>query len=131
MSMSDPVSDFLTRIRNAYRAGKEVIEAPHSKLLAEIARILKKEGFITDFAVEGGSRKTLRLYLKYTDEGSPVIVGIERKSKPGIRVYSKVDSIPRVLGGLGVTILSTSAGILTGSDARAKGIGGEVLCFVW
>jgi small subunit ribosomal protein S8 len=121
----------LTRIRNAYGAGHEVVDMPHSRLKGEIARILKKEGFITDYVVEGGGRKNLRLYLKYAAEHEPVIRGVKRESRPGLRRYVNAADVPRVLGGLGVAILSTSSGVMTDKDAREKHVGGEHLCSVW
>lgn len=131
MSQSDPVADMLTSIRNAQAVGHELVEIRFSKLKGEIARILKKEGYITDFVSEGGVKRTLRVYLKYTDEQEPVIRGIKRVSKPGLREYAGAKEIPRVLGGLGTAILSTSAGVMSGKEARAQRRGGEVLCFVW
>ena len=131
MSWSDPIADMLTRIRNAYGAGHEVVDMPHSRLKGEVARILKKEGFLTDYAVEGGAKKSLRLYLKYAGEHEPVIRGVKRESRPGLRRYVNAADVPRVLGGLGVAILSTSTGVMTDKDARAKHVGGELLCSVW
>ena len=131
MSFSDPIADMLTRVRNAHMAQHEVATMPHSKIKSEIARVLKKEGYISDYVVEGGTKKTLRLYLKYTTDHSPVIQGLERVSKSGLRKYVAADALPRVLGGLGVAILSTSSGVMTATEARKKNIGGEVLCTVW
>jgi small subunit ribosomal protein S8 len=108
-----------------------VAEVPHSKLKVEIARLLKQEGYISDYVVEGRTPKVLRVYLKYTGENEPVIRGIKRESRPGLRNYAAADEVPRVLGGLGVAMLSTSSGILTDKEARAKHVGGEVLCSVW
>ena len=130
MSMSDPIADMLTRVRNAHMAGLEKVDIPHSQMKSEIALVLKREGYIKDFAVEGGSR-TLKVFLKYTSELVPVIHGIQRKSKPGRRVYVGVDELPRVLSGLGMAILSTSEGVMTDKEARKRHIGGEVLCSVW
>ena len=131
MSLSDPISDMLTRIRNAHMAGQDVVEMPHSKFKGEVARVLKKEGFITDYVAEGGVKKVLRLYLRYTPEREPVIKGLKRVSRPGLRKYVSAEEVPRVLGGMGVAILSTSSGIVTDTDARKKNIGGEVICSIW
>ncbi|MBN1676481.1 MAG: 30S ribosomal protein S8 [Kiritimatiellae bacterium] len=131
MSLSDPIADMLTRIRNAHMAGHEVVEMPHSKVKNEIARILKREGYIADYTAEGGAKKRLRLYLRYLAPEEPIIRGLRRVSKPGLRRYVQADSIPRVLRGIGVVILSTSKGILTGGEARKMRVGGEVLCEVW
>lgn len=132
MSMTDPIADMLTRIRNGITSRHERVELPTSKLKVELARILKSEGFISNYkVVEEVPQSTLRIYLKYSDDGEPVIHGIERISRPGRRVYRAKDEIPRVLGGLGLAIVSTSQGVLSGSDAVKKGVGGEILCQVW
>jgi small subunit ribosomal protein S8 len=132
MSRSDPIADMLTRIRNAQCAGHEIVEMPYSGLKMEISRILKREGYITDYVVEGGSaKKNLRLYLKYVDAEEAAIRGLRRVSRPGRRNYSTCKEIPRVLGGLGIAILSTSRGLMTDHQARREGVGGEVLCHVW
>ena len=132
MSMSDPIADMLTRIRNAAAAGKEAVTMPHSNLKSEVARILKREGFILDYTTEAdASRKNLRIYLKYGPEQEPVINGLQRVSRPGFRRYVGAGEVPRVLGGLGIAILSTSSGIVTDREARKRHIGGEVLCQVW
>jgi small subunit ribosomal protein S8 len=132
MSVSDPISDMLTRIRNAARTGAAEVAMPHSRLKGEIARILKSEGYITDFAADKeGVRKTLRLQLRYRASEEPMIRGLRRVSKPGLRRYVAVDEVPRVVGGLGVAILSTSRGLLTDREAREARVGGEVLCYVW
>lgn len=132
MSMTDPISDMLTRIRNGIQSHHERVEVPTSKLKVEIARILKSEGFISNYKlVEDQGRPSLRIYLKYSPEGEPVIHGIERISRPGRRVYRTKSDIPRVLGGLGLSIVSTSRGILSGAEALRTGVGGEVLCQVW
>lgn len=128
--MTDPISDLLTCIRNAHRALLPEAQVPHSKLKESIARILKREGYIHDFAVEGQRPKKLRLRLKYQGR-QPVIVGLRRVSKPGLRHYTGSDKVPRVLGGLGTAILTTSRGVMTGVDARKQRVGGEVLCYVW
>ena len=134
MSMTDPIADMLTRIRNGIEARHDRVELPLSKLKVEIARILKAEGFISNFKeipADKTAQGTLRLYLKYSEDGEPVIHGIERISRPGRRVYRNKQEIPRVLGGLGLAILSTSRGVLAGHEAMKSGIGGEVLCQVW
>lgn len=133
MSMTDPIADMLTRIRNGITSHHERVELPASKLKVEIARILKDEGFIRNYAV-GDKEKvqaTLRIDLKYAPDGEPVIHGIERISRPGRRVYRNKQEIPKVLGGLGLAIVSTSKGVLAGHDAVKSGVGGEVLCQVW
>jgi small subunit ribosomal protein S8 len=130
--MTDPVADLLTRIRNANSAYHETIELPSSKLKAHIADILKKEGYIADWSVaDARVGKTLTLSLKYGPNRERSIAGIKRVSKPGLRVYAKSTEIPKVLGGLGVAILSTSSGLLTDREATKKGVGGEVLAYVW
>ena len=133
MSMTDPIADMLTQIRNGIQAHHDRVELPASKLKIEIAKILKSEGFISNYKLleESKTQPALRLYLKYSDEGEPVIHGIERISRPGRRVYRNKQEIPRVLGGLGLAIISTSKGVLAGHDAARNGVGGEVLCQVW
>lgn len=131
MSMSDPIADMLTRIRNAHMANLEVAEVPYSKIKSEITRVLKKEGYITDYVVEGGTKKVLRIYLKYASENEAAIRGLKRVSKPGLRKYVKSDRIPKVLGGLGINVVSTSQGIMTDKEARKSKVGGEVLCSIW
>lgn len=131
MSLSDPISDMLTRIRNAQSAGREVAEMPSSRMKTEIVRILKREGYIRDFSIEGGEKKTLRLYLKYTADNEPAIKGLKRESSPGLRRYSSSKDMPKVLGGLGISVLSTSNGILTDREARKQNVGGEILCSIW
>jgi small subunit ribosomal protein S8 len=132
MTMTDPVADLLTRVRNANSAFHETVNLPHSKLKAHIADILKSEGYIADWSVEDARvGKTLVLSLKYGPNRERSIVGIKRVSKPGLRVYAKSTEIPKVLGGLGVAILSTSSGLLTDRQATKKGVGGEVLAYVW
>lgn len=132
MTMTDPVADMLTRIRNANVAYSEEIEMPSSKLKAAIADILKQEGYIRDYLVEPTKpQATLRLALKFSRDRERSLSGIRRVSKPGLRVYAKKDEIPRVLGGLGIAILSTSSGLMTDRDARKQGVGGEVLAYVW
>ncbi len=132
MTMTDPVADMLTRVRNANSAFHEQITMPHSKLKANIADILKNEGYITGWSVEDARvGKALVLDLKYGPNRERSIAGIKRVSKPGLRVYAKSTEIPTVLGGLGVAILSTSSGLLTDREASRKGVGGEVLAYVW
>ena len=132
MSMTDPIADMLTRIRNGITSRHDRIELPSSKLKVELAKILKSEGFISNYkVVEEVPQSTLRIYLKYADDGEPVIHGIERVSRPGRRVYRGKEDIPQVLGGLGLAIVSTSQGVLSGHEAVRKGVGGEVLCQVW
>ncbi len=131
MNITDPIADMLTRIRNAVQARHEVVEIPASREKVEIAKILKQEGFITDFSVSGDVKKTLTVTLKYGPNNEKVISGIKRISKPGLRVYAEVDKLPRVLNGLGIAIISTSSGLLTDKDARKKHVGGEVVAYVW
>ncbi len=132
MSLNDPVADMLTRIRNAVSAGHATVQIPHSRLKAEIARILKREGYILDFAMEQeGSRSYLRIQLKYGRGEKPVIRGLSRVSRPGLRQYANSGEIPKVFGGIGIAILSTSRGLLTDREARKSKIGGEVVCYVW
>jgi len=128
--MNDPISDMLTRIRNANGALLPLVDVPHSKLKESIAGILKREGYIQDFSVEGQLPKTLKLKLKYEGKKS-VIEGLKRVSTPGLRRYVGSTDIPRVRGGLGVAVLSTSEGLMTGNQARKKNLGGELLCYVW
>jgi len=128
--VNDPISDMLTRIRNANRALLPMVDIPHSKMKQSIAIILKKEGYIADFAIEGQLPKTLKLKLKYQGKKS-VIEGLRRISTPGLRHYVGATEIPRVRGGLGVAVLSTSEGLMSGNQARKKNIGGELLCYIW
>ena len=131
MMMTDPIADMLTRIRNGLQARHEVVEIPASKEKVEIARILKEEGFITDYSVSGDVKKVMTVTLKYGQNKEKVITGIKRISKPGLRVYAKVENLPRVLNGLGIAIISTSNGMMTDREARAKHCGGEVVAYVW
>ncbi len=132
MVMTDPIADFLTRIRNANSVNHEKVEIPASKQKKTLAEILKGEGFIKDYEfIEDGKQGVLRLYLRYTADKQKVITGIKRISKPGLRVYANKDEVPRVLGGLGIAIISTSRGIMTDKEARKRGLGGEVICYVW
>lgn len=132
MSMTDPVSDMLTRIRNATMVRHDRADVPASKMKLEIAKILKQEGFIRTFKLlEEGPQGTLRLYLKYADDGEPAIHGLRRISKPGLRIYRGVRELPRVRNGLGVAVISTNRGVLTDEQARSLQVGGEVLCELW
>jgi small subunit ribosomal protein S8 len=132
MTMTDPVADFLTRLRNANNAHHESLSLPSSKLKETIAQILKSEGYIADYKVEDARvGKTLSITMKYGMNNETSIAGIKRVSKPGLRVYAKSTELPRVLGGLGIAILSTSSGLLTDRQASKKGVGGEVLAYIW
>ncbi len=132
MSVNDPIGDMLTRIRNACMARHPHVVMPASKMKLAIAKVLKQEGFIKDYTVQSGQPyNTLILTLKYTDERQPVITGLRRVSKPGLRIYTKRADIPRVRSGMGLSILSTPKGILAGHDAWQQQVGGEVLCYVW
>jgi len=132
MGMTDPIADFLTRIRNANMVMHEKVEIPASKSKVAIAEILKNEGFIKDFElIEDGKQGVIRVFLKYGPNREKVISGLKRISKPGLKVYCKKDEIPKVLGGLGIAIISTSKGIMTDKEARKEGLGGEVICYVW
>ncbi|HME07146.1 MAG TPA: 30S ribosomal protein S8 [Bryobacteraceae bacterium] len=132
MTTSDPIADMLTRIRNAQSSRHPKVDVPASKLKMEIARILKEEGYIANFKMtEEGSKKSVRIYLKYTPGNAPVISRIERVSRPGCRVFVGSKEVPRVLGGLGINILTTPRGVMTGSTARKENVGGELLCQVW
>ncbi len=133
MNMTDPIADMLTRIRNGLTAGHETVEVPSSKMKVEIAKILKAEGYINNYKVEGESAKdkTITIELKYSEDGQKVITGLKRISKPGLKVYAKVDAVPRVLNGLGIAIISTSKGLMTDRDARKNKLGGEVVAYVW
>ena len=131
MNMTDPIADMLTRIRNALQQKHETVSMPASKEKKAIAKILKDEGFITDYSIEGDVKKTMTITLRYTDEGKKIISGLRRISKPGLRVYAKVDELPRVLNGLGVAIISTSNGMMTDRDARKNHVGGEVIAYIW
>jgi small subunit ribosomal protein S8 len=130
--MTDPIADMLTRIRNGSKAKLEKVDIPSSKLKLEIAKILKDEGYIKNLKMVKDRRQgVIRIYLKYTDEESPVIQGLKRVSRPGCRVYVGNDSIPKVMGGLGTAILSTPRGVQTGKQAKKENVGGEVLCHIW
>ena len=132
--MTDPIADMLTRIRNANAAMKDEVLMPASKQKTALADILKKEGYISDFAVGAGeteAHKTLKIQMKYSDDRRRTIMGIKRVSTPGLRIYRRATDVPRVLGGLGVAVLSTSHGLMTDREARKRNVGGEVMCFVW
>jgi small subunit ribosomal protein S8 len=134
MTMTDPIADMLTRFRNGGVAMQDTVRMPSSKLKEALAHILRREGYIADFIVRDETERpgrTLEITMKYTPERAPTISGIKRVSKPGLRVYTKADRLPRVLGGLGVAVLSTSQGLLTDREARQLRVGGEILCFVW
>lgn len=132
MSMTDPIADMLTRVRNANSAFKTTTIVPSSKKLVEIARIMKEEGYITDYrVVPSGVQDTLEITLKYGPKRERTITGIRRISKPGLRVYAKKDELPRVLGGLGTAVISTSRGVMTEKQARVAGVGGEVIAYIW
>ena len=129
---TDPIADMLTRVRNALAARHPKVDVPASKLKTEIARILKEEGYIANFKVaEEGVKKVIKIYLKYSTDNAPVITRIERVSRPGCRVYVGQNDIPRVQGGLGINILTTPRGVMTGRHAKKEGIGGELLCRIW
>jgi small subunit ribosomal protein S8 len=129
---SDPIADMLTRVRNAIKMRHPKVDVPASKVKTEIARIMKEEGYILNFKVaEEGPKKTIKIYLKYRENNMPVISEIERVSRPGCRVYVGQSEIPRVLGGLGINILTTPRGVMTGRDAHKEHVGGEILCRIW
>ena len=132
MSMTDPIADMLTRIRNANQVSHETVSMPSSKLKVQLAKLLKEEGFITDYSEKvEGKFKVLEITLKYDAKNKPVITKLERISKPGLRSYSKSKNLPKVLGGMGIAVVSTSKGLLTDRKARKENIGGEVLCYVY
>jgi small subunit ribosomal protein S8 len=128
--MSDPISDMLTRIRNAGKALLPAVELPHSRMKESVAKILKSEGYVADVAVEGSKIKKLKIHLKYQGKKG-VIEGLKRVSRPGLRRYVGSTEIPRVLNGMGISIVSTSEGVMTGTQAKKKNLGGELLCYVW
>lgn len=132
MNITDPIADMITRIRNANSTNKDIVDIPNSNVKRSIAKVLLEEGFIRDYKiVEKSPQNNLRVYLKYGENQEKVISGLKRISKPGLRVYVKKDEVPRVLGGLGIAVLSTSQGILADKKARSQGVGGEVLCYIW
>jgi small subunit ribosomal protein S8 len=131
MVLTDSIADMLTRIRNAVSARHDSVVVPHSKEKVEIAKILKNEGYITDFIIDGDLKKNIIITLKYGKHDEKVISGLKRISKPGLRVYAQADKLPRVLNGLGIAIISTSQGLMTDKEAKQKHIGGEVVAYVW
>jgi len=131
MSMTDPIADMLTRIRNANANKAPAVTMPSSNVKVHIAEILKEEGFIIDFAVDGDAKKMLTITLKYSESGEKVISGLKRISKPGLRVHANADKLPKVLNGLGIAIISTSQGLMTDKKARKANIGGEVIAYIW
>ena len=134
MNITDPIADMLTRIRNANMVSLTEVEMPSSKLKVELAKLLKSEGYVEDYAVtekEGSVFKTLKITLKYDEKSKPVISNLKRVSRPGLRNYCKAKDIPQVLGGMGIAIISTSKGLLTDRKARKENVGGEILCYVW
>ena len=132
LMLTDPVSDYLTRVRNAITAQHPEVEVPASRLKKEMTRILREQGYIADFAVEPTAiGEVIRIQLKYTEDRRPVISGMKRISRPGRRRYVSHDDVPRVQGGMGTSIVSTSSGVMTGHEARAKGVGGEVVAYIW
>lgn len=132
MVVTDPIADMLTRIRNANTVRHEKLELPASNLKREVAEILKKEGFVRDVeSIEDKKQGIIRIFLKYGSDNERVITGLKRISKPGLRVYAKADELPRVLGGLGIAVISTSKGVMTDKEARKQQVGGEVLAYIW
>jgi len=132
MAVTDPIADMLTVIRNASRAKKNVVEVRNSKLAEEIVKILQGERFVSNYKIIKDNKQGLiRIYLKYLKNGNPAILGLKRISKPGLRVYKQADELPKVYGGLGIAVISTSKGLMTDSNAREKKIGGEVICYTW
>ena len=128
--MNDPISDMLTRIRNAGKALRPVVELPHSRMKESVARILKREGYVSEVAVDNGKMKQIKIHLKYQGKKN-VIEGLKRVSRPGLRHYVGATEIPRVLNGMGISIISTPEGVMSGTDAKKKNLGGELLCYVW
>ncbi len=132
MAVTDPIADMLTMVRNASSAKKEVVEVKNSRLTEEIIKIFKKESFVSNYKIIKDSKQgKLRIYLKYLKDGKPAIIGIKKVSKPGLRVYKKADELPKVVGGLGTAVISTSKGLLTDTQALANKVGGEVICYIW
>ena len=132
MTRTDPIADMLTRIRNAIMASYDTVDIPSSRLKISVVKVLKSEGFIKNYRImTEGRRENIRVFLKYDENGDSVIGGLERVSKPSRRLYAKTDRIPKILGGLGVSILSTSKGVMTDREAKKMGVGGEILCSVW
>ena len=132
MTISDPIADMLTRVRNAIMVRHDSVLIPTSRMKLAISKILKEEGFVSDYeVVRGKPQRAIKIYLKYRDRNQSVLNGLERVSKPGLRIYTQKGEIPRVYGGLGIAILSTAKGVMTGQQAWRQGIGGELLCYVW
>jgi len=132
MTISDPIADMLTRIRNAIMARHDFVLVPASRMKLSIARILKEEGFISDYEVlRGKPQRVIKIHLRYSEKNQPLLSGLERASKPGLRVYVQRQEIPRVYGGTGIAIVSTSKGVMTGQQAWRRGLGGELLCYIW
>ena len=132
MTMTDPIADMLTRIRNANTAGHATVDIPASKIKKNIAEILVKEGYVKGYEIASGeTQDIIRVTMKYGPEKTKVITGIKKISKPGLKVYAKANEVPKVLGGLGIAIISTSSGLITDKEARKLGVGGEVICYVW
>lgn len=132
MAVTDPIADMLTMVRNASSAKKEVVEVKNSRLTEEIIKIFKKERFVSNYKIIKDSKQgILRIYLKYLNDGKPAILGIKKISKSGLRIYKKADELPKVLGGLGTAVISTSKGLLTDVQARENKVGGEVICYIW
>jgi len=132
MSLSDPIADMLTRIRNAIMASYDTVDVPSSRLKISMAKILKSEGFIKNYKIIADGRQgVIRFFLKYDEKGAPIISGVKRVSKPSARIYAKSDGIPRVLNGFGISVVSTPKGVMTDKEARKLGVGGEILCSVW
>jgi small subunit ribosomal protein S8 len=131
MSWSDPISDMLTRIRNAQKAGIPSLDMPGSRLKGEVARVMQAEGYITGYTLTGEGRSALHIELKYSAQAEPAIRGVRRESKPGLRRFCGYKEIPRVLGGMGTAVLSTSGGVMSGKEARERKLGGELICTIW
>lgn len=132
MTTTDPIADMMTRIRNAIMARHDFVLVPWSKMKFAITRVLKGEGFIDNYEVlRGKPQRTIKIYLKYTDKGEPIIIGLKRVSKPGLRIYAQRTEIPRIYGGIGIAILTTSKGVMTGQQAWKQRLGGELLCYIW
>ena len=132
MTVCDPIGDMLTRMRNALMVRHDSVLVPSSKLKLAIAKILREEGFIKDYeVVRGKPQRTIKIYFRYDDKNQSILTGVERISKPGLRIYSQHTEVPRVYGGMGIAILSTPKGVMTGQAAKSSGVGGEVLCYVW
>lgn len=132
MNLTDPIADMLTRIRNGIHARHEQVVVPGSSVKVAIAKILKEEGYIRDYElIREGPKRTLRIWLRYVEPKTPVLTGLKRVSKPGRRVYAKSSEMPRVLGGLGIAVVSTPQGVMTGQQAKKRNVGGEVLCYIW